>query len=143
VKTRVLIVDHHASFRQSLARYLAILDARYEVVGEAGTDEAALAQVGRLRPDIAFVDIDLPDRNGIATTRCIRIGWPTTAVIALSSHPDEEYCQAALDAGATDCIDKLTLVDRLPAALLAAIHSLAAISSIPPIAIDGPPEATA
>lgn len=120
VKTRILIVDRHVSFRQSLARYLAILDVGYEVVGEAATDESALEQVRRLRPDLVFVDVDLPDRNGLLTTRRIRCGFPTTTVIALSSHQEDEYHQAALDAGAADCIDKLTLVDRLPAALKAA-----------------------
>ena len=140
--TRILIADHHASFRQSLARYLAMLDASYEVVGEAATDDVAMAQVGRLRPDVVFVDIDLPDRNGLATTRRICARWPMTAVIALSSHPDVEYHQAALDAGATSCIDKLTLVDRLPEALLAARRSLASRASEPPNAIKELPEAT-
>lgn len=143
MSTRILIVDQHASFRQSLARYLGFLDAGYEVVGEAATDAAALAQVSHLRPDIAFVDIDLPDRSGIATMRCIRTNWPATAVIALSSHLDAEYCQAALGAGAADCIDKLTLVDQLPGAILAATRSLVAATPMPPVAIAGPPEATA
>lgn len=107
VSTRILIVDHHTSFRQSLGRYLAMLDASYEIVGEAATDEFALVQVGRLRPDVVLVDIDLPDRNGIATMRCIHASWPLMAVIA-SSHPDVEYHQQAINAGATSCIDKLT-----------------------------------
>ena len=143
VNTRILIVDHHASFRQSLARYLAMLDASYEVVGEAATDELALVQVGQLRPDVVLVDIDLPDRNGIATMRCIHAGWPLMAVIALSSHPDVEYHQAAINAGATSCIDKLTLVDRLPEALQAAVRSLAAREILPLSRASGPTGATA
>jgi DNA-binding NarL/FixJ family response regulator len=125
VSTRILIVDQFASFRRNLARYLGLLDTEYEVVGEAATDEFAVAQVGRLRPDIVLLDIDLPDRNGIQTTRYIRNAWPAITVIAITGHLDEEYRRAALDAGAAECIDKLALVEELPGALATAAKAIA------------------
>jgi DNA-binding NarL/FixJ family response regulator len=135
VSTRILIVDQFASFRRNLARYLGLLDAEYEVVGEAATDEFAVAQVGRLRPDIVLLDIDLPDRNGIQTTRYIRRAWPATTVIAITGHLDEEYRRAALDAGATECIDKLALVEELPEVLANAARAITARAT--DTAIDG------
>jgi DNA-binding NarL/FixJ family response regulator len=124
VSTRILIVDQFASFRRNLARYLGLLDTEYEVVGEAATDEFAVAQVGRLRPDIVLLDIDLPDRNGIQTTRSIHRAWPATTVIAITGHLDEEYRRAALDAGATECIDKLAIVEELPGVLANVVRAL-------------------
>jgi DNA-binding NarL/FixJ family response regulator len=119
VSTRILIVDHHASFRRDLAQYLSLLDAGYEVVGEAATDEFAVEEVGRLRPDIVLLDIDLPDRSGLITTRRIRQRWPAIAVIAIAGHADTAYRQAAFEAGAADCVDKYSVVDQLPPALAA------------------------
>jgi len=119
---RILIVDQSALFRATLARYLALLDAGYEVVGEAATDEAALLASARLQPQIVLIDLDLPDRSGLGTTRDIRSHWPGIAVVAVTNHFDREYCAAALAAGAQNCLDKLALVERLPA-VLAAIRS--------------------
>jgi DNA-binding NarL/FixJ family response regulator len=114
---RILIVDQSALFRATLARYLAILDADYEVIGEAATDEAALREVARLQPQIVLLDLDLPDRSGLKTTRDIRYRWPGIAVIAITNHLDCEYCDAARAAGALNCLDKLALVEQLPAVL--------------------------
>ena len=125
VSTRILIVDQSASFRSNLARYLGFLDTEYEVVGEAATDAFAVVQVSRLRPDIVLLDIDLPDRNGIQTTRYIRRAWPLTTVIAITGHLDGEYRRAALDAGANECIDKLAIVEELPEALATAARAVA------------------
>lgn len=116
---RILIVDQFAPFRRDIARYLALLGECYEVVGEAASDEGAIAQVARLRPDIVLLDIDLPDRNGIQTARHIRSTWPDTRVLIVTHHPEAEYRCAALDAGAAQVVDKLAIVEQLPRALVA------------------------
>jgi len=123
---RILIVDRSASFRATLARYLALLDAGYEVIGEAATDEAALAEIARLQPQIVLLDLDLPDRSGLHTTRDIRQRWSGIAVIAVTNHLDGEYCDAARTAGAYDCLDKLSLVEQLPT-VLAALDTLGSL----------------
>ena len=127
---RILIVEQSALFRATLTRYLTILDAGYEVIGEAATDEAALLEVGRLQPAIVLLDLDLPDRSGLKTTRDIRQYWPGIAVVAVTNHLDCEYCDAARAAGAHDCLDKLALVEQLPAVL-------AALSALQPLYPDG------
>jgi len=116
---RIMIVDRSALFRATLARYLVLLDAGYEVIGEAATDEAALQEVARLQPRIVLLDLDLPDRSGLRTTRDIRRRWSGIEVIVVTNHLDSEYCEAALAAGAHDCLDKLALVEQLPAVLAA------------------------
>lgn len=116
---RIIIVDRSALFRATLARYLVLLDAGYEVIGEAATDEAALLEVARLQPQIVLLDLDLPDRSGLRTTSDIRRRWSSIAVIAVTNHLDGEYCEAARAAGAHDCLDKLALVEQLPAVLAA------------------------
>ena len=127
---RIVIVDRSVHFRTTLGRYLRLLDADYEVIGEAATDEAALLEVARLQPQIVLLDLDLPDRSGLGTIYDIRRRWPNIAVIAVTNHLDGEYCAAARAAGAYDCLDKLALVEQLPAVL-------AAISSAHPHPSDG------
>ena len=122
---RILIVDQSAPFRATLAHYLTFLDADYLVIGEAATDEAALREVARLQPQIVLLDLDLPDRTGLKTTRDIRHRWPEIAVIAVKNHLDCEYSDAARAAGALNCLDKLALVEQLPAVL-------ATLSASPP-----------
>lgn len=123
VSTRILVVDGSALFRRILTRYLTLLDAGYQVIGEAATDEAALREVARLHPHIVLLDLDLPDRSGVGTIRDIRRHWPTIAIIAVTNHLDREYCDAARAAGARDCLDKLALVEKLPT-VLAAVSSM-------------------
>lgn len=121
MKTRILIVDSYAPFRSNLAQFLASLNPEYDIVGEAATDEEALEQVRRLRPDIVLVEIDLPDRSGLSTARAIRQGWVSTTVITITDRPSAEYREAALAAGAADCVDKPALVGKLPGLLQAVI----------------------
>ena len=66
----VLVVDDDASFRDLAPRVLAAWG--YEVVGEAGSVEEALARAAELSPDAALVDIGLPDGDGLRW----RSGWP-------------------------------------------------------------------
>ncbi|HEX5506421.1 MAG TPA: response regulator transcription factor [Thermomicrobiales bacterium] len=123
----VLIVDHHAAFRYYLGLYLGLLDRGYAVVGEADSAAAALALIAAAPPDLVFTDIELPDHNGLRLTREVRRAWPGVAVIVLSNNAAAEYRQAALDAGASDYVDKLEVVQALPAVL----HALGAPAAAP------------
>src|SRR5689334_8629618 len=97
--TRILIVETHEGFRQDLGFYLSMLDASYDVVGAANTAAEALDRASRLHADIALVDLDRRECDGLAITRGIRASSPATAVIAIGNLFAEEYRQAALDAG--------------------------------------------
>ncbi len=116
--TRILIVARAAFFRVALARYLALLDAGYEVCGEAATGEAALADIARLQ--LPVVLLDLPAHDGLGLVREIRRRWPGVAVIAVVDSPGHEYGAAFRAAGANACLDKHALVEQLPDALAAA-----------------------
>ncbi len=117
--TRFLIIDKHPGFRHDLSLYLGLLDAGYEVVGEADTAAGALARIAALAPDIILTDLDLPDAPGLSVIRRIGATWPWIPMLVFSNNAAEDYRGPALAAGAAGYVDKLDLVRDLPAALRA------------------------
>ena len=79
----VVIVDDHARFRRSARRLLEL--EGFDVIGEAADGATALAVVERLRPDLALVDVGLPDMTGFDVSE--RIGGATRVVLVSSRHP--------------------------------------------------------
>ncbi|WP_034385207.1 response regulator transcription factor [Deinococcus sp. YIM 77859] len=116
---RVLLVDDHAVVRQGLRLFLS-LDPLIEVVGEAANGEEALAQAGRLRPDVVVMDLMMPVMDGIQATRAIRRTLPDTEVIALTSTLEEHKVNGAIDAGAMGYMLKDASSDTLAEAIHAA-----------------------
>jgi len=98
---RVLIVDDHPLFRAGIRERLEVPDGSIVVVGEADDGLQAYGLVGSLRPDVVLIDISMPGMNGIDTTRRIHGDYPDVRIIILSVHDDDQYVQAALDAGAS------------------------------------------
>ncbi|MFO1493264.1 MAG: response regulator transcription factor [Lysobacterales bacterium] len=96
---QVLLVDDHAVVRQGLRAYLE-LQSDVQVCGEAGNGAQAVELAGRLRPDVALVDLCMPGMDGIATTRALRAASPTTQVVILTSSTEEHSVRPALEAGA-------------------------------------------
>ena len=84
-KNTILIVDDHALFREGL-RAIIERNPRYEVVGEAGNGREALRMVRKLKPDLALMDISLPDRSGLELIREIQKLSPKTRVMVVSMH---------------------------------------------------------
>jgi len=109
---RILLVDDHQVVRLGLR---ALLDDEPDltVVGEAGTAEAALRAVDRLRPDIVLMDIRLPDQSGIAACQQIRQRWPAIQVLMLTSFADENLVLEAIEAGAAGYVLKQVDTDDL------------------------------
>ncbi len=95
----VFLADDHAVVRDGL-RYLLEAQPDIKVVGDAADGRQALQLVERLRPDVAIMDIAMPELNGIEATRIIRIDCPSTQVIILSIYSTEEHVSRALQAGA-------------------------------------------
>ena len=97
---RLVVVDDHEVVRQGL---VALLDRRdaFQVVGEAGTVEEAMAVVRRMRPDLVIMDVRLPDGSGIEACRDIRSEMPEVRIVILTSYPDEEAVLSAIIAGAS------------------------------------------
>lgn len=96
---RILVVDDHQLFRAGLTALLRAASDT-DVVGEAGTGTEALAQVEHLAPDVALMDIMMPDMNGIEATRRLRADHPDVEVIMLTMLEDDDSLFAAMCAGA-------------------------------------------
>ncbi|MFD9789330.1 response regulator [Streptomyces sp. NPDC059070] len=102
---RVFLLDDHEVVRRGLAD---LLDAEPDirVVGDAGTVDHALARGPALRPDVAVLDVRLPDGNGISVCRDLRDQMPELACLMLTSFDDEEALLDAIMAGAAGYVLK-------------------------------------
>lgn len=113
---RVVIVDDHGVVREGVARLL--VEAGFEVVGQAGTGREGLRLVRSLRPAVAVVDAALPELSGLALCRRVRGRYPETAVVILSMFDDPEWRAEAARAGAAAYV----LKGESPAVLLDAVR---------------------
>lgn len=96
---RVMIVEDQDIVRQGLATLLE-LDERVEVVGEAGDGVEALREVSPLKPDVALVDVRMPEMDGVELTERLSADHPEVAVLILTTFDDDEYVFGGLRAGA-------------------------------------------
>jgi two-component system nitrate/nitrite response regulator NarL len=104
-RVTVVVVDDHPFFRDGVTRGLA-RDGRVEVVGEAGTGAEALAVIGRELPDVALVDYQLPDMNGVDVTHALRRDSVATRVLLVSAVTDGAVVFRALEEGAAGYLAK-------------------------------------
>ena len=119
MKIRLLIVDDHAVVRMGL-RMLLEGEPDFEIVGESDSASDAINRIAQLKPDVALMDIGLPDLSGIDATREIKRIYPEVAVIALTIHESEEYFFKMLDAGASGYVPKRAAPEELITAIRAA-----------------------
>src|SRR5579862_6956640 len=115
-KLRILIADDHGLVRRG-AR--ALLRARHgwRVVAEAANGREAVEKSARLKPDIAIVDVSMPELDGIEVVRQIRAADPDTKVLVLTMHESDQMVRRALDAGASGYLLKSDLTDCLTEAV--------------------------
>ena len=104
-RVTVVVVDDHPFFRDGVTRGLA-RDGRVEIVGEAGTGAEALAVIGRELPDVALVDYQLPDMNGVDVTHALRRDSVATRVLLVSAVTDGAVVFRALEEGAAGYLAK-------------------------------------
>ncbi|TAK21323.1 MAG: response regulator transcription factor [Chloroflexota bacterium] len=95
---RVLLADDHALFRAGLASLLRAWGL--EVVGQAADGDEAIALAKSLRPDLVFMDLNMPNRTGLEATRAIKAESPDTQVVILTVSDDEQDLFEAIKAGA-------------------------------------------
>lgn len=101
----VFLLDDHEIVRRGV-RDLLETDGDIVVVGEAGTAAAAAARVHALDPDVAVLDVRLPDGDGVEVCREIRSRHPRTACLILTSFADDEALFQAIMAGAAGFVLK-------------------------------------
>ncbi|SNS02433.1 two component transcriptional regulator, LuxR family [Geodermatophilus saharensis] len=118
---RVFLVDDHEVVRRGVAELLED-DPALVVVGEAGTAAEALARGPAVRPDVAIVDMRLPDGDGADVVRALRERVPGCCCLVLSSYADDDAVAAALAAGAAGYLVKQVR----GADLVSAVHTVAA-----------------
>jgi DNA-binding NarL/FixJ family response regulator len=101
----VFLLDDHEIVRRGV-RELLEAEPDITVVGEAGTAQAALARVPALRPDVAVLDVRLPDGDGVSVCRALRSRTPETACLMLTSFGGDEALLDAVMAGAAGYVLK-------------------------------------
>jgi DNA-binding NarL/FixJ family response regulator len=118
MSVRILLVDDHQVMRQGLR---ALLEReQFRVVGEASNGRDAVRDAEALRPDVAVIDLGMPELNGLDAAQQIARVSPGTKVIALTMHTEDSYVMAALRAG----IKGYVLKSQAGADLVQAIHDV-------------------
>lgn len=102
---RVFLLDDHEIVRRGLADLLE-LERDISVVGEAGSKSDALHRLPACQPDVAILDVRLPDGSGIEVCREIRDSMPNTRALMLTSYSDDEALFDAIMAGASGYVLK-------------------------------------
>ncbi len=102
---RVFLVDDHEVVRRGVADLLDE-DEELTVVGQAGSVSQALARIPALQPDVAVLDVRLPDGNGIELARELRSKLPELKCLMLTSYTDEQAMLDAVMAGASGFVIK-------------------------------------
>src|ERR1700734_3576358 len=121
----VFLLDDHEIVRMGV-RDLLEAEPDIRVVGQAGTAASALARIPVLRPDVAVLDVGLPDGNGVSVCREIRSQMPGVACLMLTSFGDDEALTDAIMAGAAGYV----LKQIHGTDLVGAVRALAAGESI-------------
>lgn len=115
-KIRVFLLDDHEIVRRGVHELLSVEDD-IEVVGEAGTAADALVRIPATRPDVAVLDVRLPDGSGVEVCREVRSADERVACLMLTSFADDEALFDAIMAGASGYVLKVIRGPELPTAV--------------------------
>ncbi len=118
---QIVIIDDHDTFRASLRQIISRY-ADFALAEEAADSRQGEAAVRRIKPDLAIIDLSLPDRSGIQLTRILRNTVPETRIVIVSMHSKIDYILGALRAGALGYLIKESVSACLRDALEAALR---------------------
>lgn len=102
---RILVADDHPPMRSAFTAILAY-GRGLEVVGEARDGREAVLKCEELRPDLVLMDLSMPEMDGIEATREVKERLPTTVVLVVTAHEDEDLMLRAIRAGAAGYVLK-------------------------------------
>jgi two-component system nitrate/nitrite response regulator NarL len=125
----VLVVDAQPIYRAAVAR-LCEQASELRLVGTLGTGSEALVEIPRAKPDVAIIDVDLPDVGGLAVLRALAVeAAPLTRMLVLTAEHDGAAVYRALASGATGYLAK-RFVDQgtLKEAVVATAHGTTVVS---------------
>ncbi|MEW9532611.1 response regulator transcription factor [Microbispora sp. NPDC049125] len=119
-RARVVVADDHTLFRQGLVEMITVT-GDFQVVGEAGSGPETVQAVGRCRPDILLLDVEMPGPGAKATVIELTRLYPETRIAILTMHDDPGLLHELLRCGAAAYLVKTIARSEL----LAALHALA------------------
>ena len=114
---RLLLADDHALFRAGLR---SLLGSDVEVVAEHGDGLAALADIAKLEPDVAVLDVEMPGMTGIEIARKLNALDSHTSIVVVSMHKEISFVRAAVEAGVLGYVVKQDAAGELIEAIRAA-----------------------
>lgn len=120
-KLRIFLADDHMILREGL-RMLVNSQPDMECVGEAASGRAAVKAVRELSPDVAVLDVSMPELNGLQAAKRIKQHCPDAKILTLTRHTDDGYLQQLLKAGVSGYV----LKQSASSVLLTAIRAVAA-----------------
>src|SRR6266496_4573651 len=120
-RKRILLVDDHPLMRRGQADLLN-REPDLEVCGEAGTAREAMEAIAKLKPDLALVDMALPDKDGLELIKDIHALHPGLPVLAMSMQDESLYAARVLRAGGRGYVMKAEGPERLAAAIRMVLH---------------------
>lgn len=115
-KIRVMVIDDHPAFREGLTRLLKE-ETDLEIIATLGDGLQALELAGKLKPDVAVMDISMPGMNGIEAAKQIKEVSPGTAILMVSAYKYPSYVLACLRAGAVGYLMKNASLDKIISAI--------------------------
>ena len=128
IKPRILIADDHALIRKGLRQSIEA-DTSFEVIGEAANGKEALALIVEHQPQIAILDVSMPEMNGFEVAAEIRKRKLDIAIIFLTMHKDKTFFNKAMDMGAKGYVLKDSALDEIVKAVNSVVRGQPYISS--------------
>lgn len=113
---RFILVDDHPTFREGLARLLSD-EEDLECVGCAADGFEAVNLARELQPDIAIIDVSMPNLNGIEAARRIKLASPGIAILILSAYNYQSYILTSLQVGASGYMSKDRSLNEIASAI--------------------------
>src|SRR5260221_4232966 len=123
---RILIVDDHPLTRDGLAGILA--QNGFDVVGQAGSGEEAIAKAAELKPDLVLLDLSMPEMDGLTALPRVRAAAPDAEVVVLTASEDEHNLLGAIRSGAAGYLLKSEPPERIVSFLRGVSHGEVALS---------------